>query len=232
MLARNPTKTNSGHLQGESQEGHSNVGKAGHSHELVIEESKWQGLEETVQVGESLKGRLRQPIQAPWASYRNWTPHPLADPRVASIKDVIPGLVEIIATEHPMPCHRVYRIYARACGIQRVGRQIRRVFNKAIAKALRLKLIEQRNEHETVDQINKIVRGAGNPPVVFRTRGDRTLHEIPPAEVGALMNWLLAEDPDMDDVGLFRSVLNWYEISRMTSVTQVKLRKIKDRFVS
>jgi hypothetical protein len=145
-----------------------------------------------------------------------------------SVDEVIPGLLEIIGAEGPMPCHRAYRIYARACGIHRVGRQIRSIFNRAIAKALRQRLIEQRNEHQTRDQINQIVRKAGTSPVFLRTRGDRTFHEIPPAEVAALMNCFLQQEAHIQEDRLFHLVLDQYQIGRTTSAVRSKLVQIKN----
>ena len=50
--------------------------------------------------------------------YRSWTPRPLRDPRSASIYDIGSDLTEIIEAEGPMLCHRAYRIYMEAAGIQ------------------------------------------------------------------------------------------------------------------
>jgi very-short-patch-repair endonuclease len=163
--------------------------------------------------------------------YRNWIPRPLPDPRLASIDDVISGLVEIVEVEGPMLCYRAYRIYARAAGVRKIGRQIRSIFNQATWKALRTGRIEQRNEHGTRDQMNRIVRKAGSPVVVPRTRGGREFHEIPPAEVGEVMVFLRKQKPRLQDAELFQSVLNQYGFERMTSNIQTILQRIKDRYL-
>lgn len=171
---------------------------------------------------------ISHPLLVP---YRSWVPRALPDPRSARVDELVPGLVDIIATEGPVICHRVYQLYARACGIQRVGRQIRSVFNRAIAKALRLRLIEQCNEHETRDQINQIVRKAGTPTVVLRGRGDRTFDEIPPAEIGGLMSWLSTHHPELAEGALFQRILEHYEIRRMTSNIRTLLSRSKERYI-
>ena len=190
----------------------------------------------SVQGQDSLGSNLH-PAATP---YRNWTSKPLPDPRAASIEDVSPGLVEIIASEGPMPCHRAYHVYAKAVGISRVGRQIRSVFNRAIRKAVRLGHIEERNEHGTRDQMNQIVRKKGTPEVLIRARGDRSFDEIPPSEIGALMNSMLQDTmiggfrkvPDIEDELLFSSVLNHYSIKRMTQNIRAKLVQIKEQYVN
>jgi very-short-patch-repair endonuclease len=173
----------------------------------------------------------RGPVYRLLKPYSAWTPRPLPDPRLVSIDDLVPGLVDIIAIEGPMLCHRAYRIYVKAAGIQRVGRQIRSLFNRAVRKAVRMGLIEERNENETRDQINQVVRKAGTPAVRLRTRGDRTFHEIPPAEVAELMNCLLKQDATLDTDELFDTVLNHYEVGRMTSNIRTILLRIKSRYV-
>ena len=90
--------------------------------------------------------------------YRPWTPRPLPDPRSASIFNVASDLAEIIEAEGPMLCHRAYRIYMKAAGIKNLELQIFPIFHRAVGLAVKLRFIEERNEFETLDQINQIVR--------------------------------------------------------------------------
>jgi very-short-patch-repair endonuclease len=151
------------------------------------------------------------------APYCKWTPRPLPDPRSASMEEVVSGLVEIIKAEGPIICHRAYSLYAKAAGFQRVGRQIRSFLNRAVRKAVRQGLVDERNEHGTRDQLNQIVRPKGGPPVVPRTRGDRAFEEIPPAEIAALMKWLVEQDPGLHGDNLIRAVLQNYGFRRTTA---------------
>jgi hypothetical protein len=79
--------------------------------------------------------------------------------------------LDIITVEGPMPCHRAYRLYALAVGIQRVGRSLRSSFNRAVRRAIHLGLIEEREEHMSRDQMNEILRKAGTPAVLLRAVG-------------------------------------------------------------
>lgn len=151
------------------------------------------------------------------APYCRWTSRPLPDPRSASIEEVVSGLVEIIKAEGPIICHRAYSLYAKAAGLQRVGRQIRSFLNRAVRKAVRQGLLDESNEHGTRDQLNQIVRQSGSPPVVPRTRGGRSFDEIPPSEIAALMKWLLEQDSSLRGDNLIQAVLKNYGFGRTTS---------------
>jgi len=158
--------------------------------------------------------------------YRKWTPKPLPEPSSVPLDDIAKGLVEIISVEGPMLCHRAYHLYAKAAGIGRVGRQIRSIFNRAIRKAVKLGFIEERNECETRDQLNQIVRKAGSPAVVLRTRGDRTFDEIPPAEINEMISQLRRHNSGLEGEELLRSVLDHFRIRRMTSNIRAILMRI------
>ena len=157
------------------------------------------------------------------ASYRNWTKKALLDPRVASLKEITDGLIEIVAEEGPMLCRRAYHLYAEAVGIQRVGRSIQSLFNRAVYQAVRSGRLEQHNECGKRGQVDKTIRLAGTPSVSLRTRGDRMLHEIPPSEIAMLMEKLLSKTPDLDKESLFRAVLACYNLVRLTQSAQKTL---------
>ena len=164
--------------------------------------------------------------------YRRWTPRRLPDPRFAPPRDVVPPLVEIINAEGPIICRRAYQIYARAVGIRRVGGHIRSILNRAVRKALREGLVEQRDELAGRDKMKQILRKAGTPAVFIRTRGDREFSDIPPAEIGAIMKCFLSRDPNLGEDELLQSVLDAYEVKRMTLNIRNMLLRIKDRYVN
>jgi len=180
-------------------------------------------------------------VQVSLEPYRRWTPRPLPDPRAAAQFNVAQELTEIIAAEGPMVCHRAFRIYVKAAGIQKVGLEgikfeVFHALHGAIRLAKKLEWIEERNEFETYDQINHIVRKAGTPAVVLRTLGNRTFQDIPPAEIGEMMKCLRTLEPDLDDEALLLCVLKHYElvyppIESMTPGMRARLLQIKDQFV-
>jgi very-short-patch-repair endonuclease/F0F1-type ATP synthase membrane subunit b/b' len=177
-------------------------------------------------------------VQVSLEPYRRWTPRPLPDPRAraAAQFNVAQGLTEIIAAEGPMVCHRAYRIYVKAAGIQKVELEgikfeVFQTLHGAIRLAKNLEWIEERNEFGTYDQINQIVRKAGTPAVVLRTLGNRTFQDIPPAEIGEMMKCLRTLEPNLEDEALLQSVLKHYEIEDMTPGMRARLSQIKAQYV-
>lgn len=82
-----------------------------------------QDNEELAIIEESRLSHMQVNVKL-YAEYRNWAPKPLADPSSSPIAHIAVGLVEIAKVEGPIVCHRAYSIYANACGIRRVGRQL------------------------------------------------------------------------------------------------------------
>ena len=167
------------------------------------------------------------------APYVQWRQEILKDPRLATLEEIIKGLVSIISVEGPIVCHRAYWLYARAVDppIRRVGGQIKATFNEAISKAFRQALLEGRDEHGNRELYCRIVRKVGTPTVVVRKRRERDFDEIPPAELGALMKYLYRQNASQSTDQLLQSVLERYDFGRMTSNIRESLMKIKARYV-
>jgi very-short-patch-repair endonuclease len=155
--------------------------------------------------------------------YNRWNPRPVPDPRTAGIDAIVGALVEIIETEGPLFCYAAYRTYVKAAGFQRVGREMRSNLNRAVADAVRRKLVATANELGTRDQVNQVVRKLATPPVRLRLRGPRTFHDIPPSEVCALVKELRATDPRLEGDELLEAVLQVWDVGRTTS-------QIRERF--
>lgn len=165
------------------------------------------------------------------APYAHWAAHTLPDPRaVDTFGPVIDGLLEIVAAEGPMTCRQAYQTYCRAAGIS-FGQTVKSALNKAMTRALRSAVFEQADEWGTAGQIDKVVRLSGSSLVVRRERGPRDLPDIPPSEVRALMQELLADDPELraqNPEPLFRQVLSVYGAQRLTA----KARQVMERAYS
>ena len=137
---------------------------------------------------------------------------------------------EIITAEGPMPCHRVYRLYARAAGLSRVGKDIQSALNKAVAYGLRQQEFQQVDEWNRAGQIDKVVRIRGTPPVRLRERGLRDFDEVPPMELAVLIQSLLDRgdhtlDEPLAPEPIFRTVLAAYGSQRLT----LKVRQSLER---
>ncbi|MFT4037013.1 MAG: AAA domain-containing protein, partial [Thermomicrobiales bacterium] len=151
--------------------------------------------------GERANGRHPTPVngsasQDGFAPFEAWVPRALPDPLVAERAQVLEGLLEIIASEGPMPGFRAYLLYAEASGLGGIDSQVRPRFNQAAyAGESQWKLATQ-NETGVAGQMHLIMRVAGTPAVRLREPGDRLLTEIPPSEIAAALRWLA------DDIGL------------------------------
>lgn len=164
------------------------------------------------------------------APFTAWTPLvPLPDPTLSRPADLIPGLLEIVGVEGPLSADRLCGLFVRAAGHQRVGRQLRSGLNKAIWKAIRDGLIEERNEAGPSGPKERVLRRANSPSVVVRPRGNRDFLEIPPSEVATVMCRLERQGtaPRVEILG--RAVLDFYEIRRMTKNIHARLQWILDR---
>lgn len=162
--------------------------------------------------------------------YRAWIAATrLPDPTEALPSELIPGLLQIVAIEGPMSAERLYRIFVKGAGRQRVGRQSRSALNKALWRALREGLLEERNETGRSGLKERVLRKAGSPPVLVRPRGDREFVEIPPSEIATVMLRLTRQNPTLRGRELYRVVLDFFEIRRLTPNIEQRLRWIEER---
>lgn len=163
--------------------------------------------------------------------YVNWQRRPLPDPRTAPLATVVQGLKEIADAEGPMLAQRTYQLYARAAGLDRVGRIIRSRLDEVLQAALAQGLLAAEYEHDERETILAIIRPPQAPPVIVRTLGDRSFGEIPPSEIGEVMRCLIGKKRGIDREQLHRGVLQHYGLIRMTNQVIKELERIYMRFV-
>ena len=119
-----------------------------------------------------------------------------------------------------MICSLVYRRYAKAAGVKRIGSQLQRIFNRAMAYAVHRGMLVQQNEHGTKDQRNKIVRQPHTPEVVVRKIGERRVEEVPPFEIVAFMDLYRRVHNVTDRESLIQKAKNHYGVLRMSEQTK------------
>ncbi len=180
-------------------------------------------LPRQLETQEAVRALADAPYQA-WESSKK-----LPDPTVARPSALIPGVVEIIGAEGPMSTQQLYRIFVKASGRHRVGRQSRSALNKAVSKAIRDGLLEDRNETGEAGLKGRVLRVAGSPAVVVRPRGNRELTEIPPSEIATLMVRMEKQNPSLRARALYRAVLDFYDTKRMTRNIEQRLQTTDER---
>ena len=154
--------------------------------------------------------------------YSAWVPEDVPNPAEASAAKVMPGVVSIIATEGPMTGYRASRVYVKAAGRQKLGKLLRSGLNRALSKALRDGLIEHEDGYDPRGYKHRVFRITGSARVRIRPRGGRDFAEIPPSEIATLAK-RLEDSKNFRGESLYRAILEFYEIRRMTSNIRGKL---------
>lgn len=159
--------------------------------------------------------------------YVEWAPTPMADPRTATVDDVLDGLMRIVEAEGPIIAARACLLYAKAAGIQRVGSELRRAFNRALSKAKRNDVLEFEQSGQDRTLRDAVIRVAGSPTVRPRTAGSRSMSDIPESELAFVMSKLIEQNPQMGDEERYRRVLDLYGFQRLRQSTRDRLAAIR-----
>lgn len=144
----------------------------------------------------------------------------------ASRTQLVDGLVAIVAAEGPALGYRLHSAYVRASQGQRVGKQISRVLNTAITSAVRRGLFVEENPLGEPGVKPRTFRLAGQPAVHVRTLGPRSLDEIPPAELAAVLRWVAGKHGWASEETLLREALGVLGLKRLTSNVNSRLRSV------
>ena len=155
------------------------------------------------------------------APYTEWRGH-AEDPRTASLEVTAKCLLEIIETEGPILEGRAYQCLVRACGVSRLGPQIRRTLNRALAKLERGKRVFVERTSDGAGYKNAVIRTPETVSVKVRAIGPRSFDEVPLSELAKLIEAVRSTNPNVTSEGIYREVLGIYGLVRMT--TQVRQR--------
>lgn len=136
---------------------------------------------------------------------------------------------------------RAYDIYLRGCEIQRMGGNLKSLLNKALYKGVQQGIFKLENELGHEGYLQSTVRMAQHSPINLRTRGNRSLEEIPASELCVVSHLLYRNFISFtDELGLppnnfgddmhLREILEHYDLKRLTaqaktyilSVTNIK----------
>jgi very-short-patch-repair endonuclease len=152
------------------------------------------------------------------------------DPRVSDLNTVSNGICQIIEVEGPMVAKRAYDLYLRGCGIQRMGHELKREMNKALAHAMRQGRVVNEIETEVRGYLYSVVRMKGTPPIKIRKRGPRSFDEIPPSEIQAVARLLIPKNSDQYGGPYhLRTILEHFDLKRLTTQVNQELSKILSR---
>lgn len=155
------------------------------------------------------------------APYREWQ-GVAPDPRLASLEEVTETLFDIIETEGPVLESRAYRAYTNASSAQRLGPQMRRSLNRALANLERQKRVTVERTPGGTGYRNALLRIPESDRVAVREIGPRTFDEVPLSELSSLVLSIRAAKPGSSSEDIYRHVLAHYGLVRMTE--QVRKR--------
>lgn len=164
------------------------------------------------------------------APYQNWIKTEIPDPRETKIPEVADYLREIIEVEGPIRVQRAYRLYANACGINRVGRTVRSQLNKALYRLSQQKEVILEFEGPDDLQISAIARVEGAPRIVLRTGGGRDFWDVPPSELAVVLE-REEEQPFADKEELYHRTIDHYGLVRLTANVHAELDRIHARYL-
>lgn len=162
----------------------------------------------------------------PFSKYEEYAGSPGGDPRTVSTNIVLEGIIGIIEVEGPMVAKRAYDIHLRSCGIKRMGPYLKNTMDKALADAIQQRRLVTEVEGTERSLMSSIVRVNGSSPIKLRTRGGRTLEEIPPSELQVVSKYLLERHkffPGSDKH--LRAVLDFFDLKRMTTQVSMILKE-------
>lgn len=155
-------------------------------------------------------------------NYQNWAPVRLADPRNATVPQLIFGMKQIVEAEGPVMADRVFHLFAKAGGVGRIYEATRRRFIVGLREALKDGVFLTESE-ASVDQGNFVPRLPTQDRVSIRTLGNRTLHEVPAAGVAEIMLEIRIRDELISHDELYREMLAEYGLIRLTEATKNRL---------
>lgn len=143
----------------------------------------------------------------------------------ASRQDLLSGLVRLVEAEGPVLGSRLHTAYVRASGAVRVTKLVAGELNKAISQAVRKgELIEDNPLGESGIK-PRTYRLPGQPEVRMRQLGPRSLDEVPPAELAAMLDHVAERVGDVSEGALQRAVLELLGLKRLTD-------NVKSRFAA
>jgi len=121
----------------------------------------------------------------------------------ATPKQLIDELVQIVGVDGPVLGERLHQAHVRASGGRRVGGQIAHALNSAIMRAKNEGLLIEDDPLSEGGVKPKTYRLLSQPEGLLRELGPRTLDQVPPRELAAVLANLASENGWSDEEALF-----------------------------
>lgn len=146
----------------------------------------------------------------------------------ATRRELIDGIVQVVAAEGPMLGRRLSSAYVRASGGQRVTKNISEELNRAIAQAVRDGRIVEDNPLNENAVRQRTYRLPDHPVMRPRELGPRLFDELPPAELAALIARVAQDTGAVGERSVQRTVLAALGLKRRTGNVQTRFTAVAD----
>ena len=159
--------------------------------------------------------------------YKAYSGEPCKDPRNSNKDQITDGIYRIISEEGPIQVKRLFDIYLRSCGIKRMGHDLRDCLLSSLASLLDLNAIKGHCYVPGEDKLNDIVWLAMSSPEIVRTKGDRSLEEIPLGELRSVYELVVARVGHSKEEEVYmREMLDLLDLKRLTSLAESILKRV------
>ncbi len=160
-----------------------------------------------------------------------WVMRPTADVRRASQAQYMHGMTEILAAEAPMQALSLFQIYGKASGVMKLAAPVRKLCERALLQGVKDGhiMLEREDDSEIEgpdDSTGWIVRLPDQPRVIIRDLGHRSFAEIPMGELAGLVLEIRTQDEFMGREDIYRSVLGYYGLQKLTALVRRRLDKV------
>lgn len=153
---------------------------------------------------------------SPAAPYRKFQ-GPAIPTHLGDRSEIVDDLVEAVRVEGPVRGGRLLSAYVRAAGGQKVGSQIAKDLNSAIAAAVRAQRLVEENPLQQGGVKPRTYRLPDQPRYVIRDLGPRALEEVPPLELAARIRQVRRDmGGHGDDGAVFRAVMQDLGLRKLT----------------
>ena len=153
-------------------------------------------------------------------SYQEWTMKPLVDVRSGTQAQYEVGFKDILAAEGPMLGYRAYSLFAKASGVGKITSATKSKLDRTIQALIEAGSIAGADEwlDSLDDPSRKILRLPEQDLVRVRSRGSRSIDEIPPSELAEVVLHYSSQDEWLGREELYRLVLKHYDLQKLTAL--------------
>jgi hypothetical protein len=137
------------------------------------------------------------------------------DPHFAEPALLVPEILDIVSVEGPILLRRVFQLYTHAARRRLTGEVASKLW-RAVDQAMREGRLIADADLVINGEQQQVLRMPEQASVLLREGGDRSLEDIPLAEIAAAMTYISGQKRFTAKDELFRSCLSLFNLVRLT----------------